>query len=146
MLSAYTAAPRWPDFFSDMRRAQDQFNRLFDSARLAPNVDFPPVNIWVGRDGAIVTAEVPGVNSDQVEITMHQNTLVLRGKRDPELTGEDVTPLRQEREHGPFVRTVILPFRVDADKVSARFERGILFLELPRPEEDKPRQIHVARA
>jgi HSP20 family protein len=47
--------------------------------------------------------------------------------------------------HGPFARTIVLPFRVDADKVSARFDRGVLTLELPRPAADRPRQIKVAR-
>jgi len=51
---------------------------------------------------------------------------------------------RQERATGAFARTVVLPFRLDADKVSARFERGVLALSLPRPETDKPRQIKIA--
>jgi HSP20 family protein len=68
----------------------------------------------------------------------------LRGQREPEQVGEDATVHRQERATGPFARTVVLPFRLDADKVSARFERGVLALSLPRPEADKPRQIKIA--
>jgi HSP20 family protein len=58
--------------------------------------------------------------------------------------GEDAIVHRQERATGAFARTVVLPFRLDADKVSARFERGVLALSLPRPETDKPRQIKIA--
>jgi HSP20 family protein len=77
---------------------------------------------------------------------VHQDTVTLRGKRDPEIMGgEDVIVHRQERAHGPFSRTVVLPFRVDADQVSARFDRGILILELPRPAADKPRRIAITR-
>ena len=47
---------------------------------------------------------------------------------------------------GPFARTVVLPFRVDADNASASFERGVVTLTLPRPQDDKPRQIKVARS
>jgi HSP20 family protein len=52
---------------------------------------------------------------------------------------------RQERQQGPFARTLVLPFRVDADKVAAHFNRGVLTLDLPRPAADKPRHIQVAR-
>ena len=53
---------------------------------------------------------------------------------------------RRERPHGPFTRTFILPFRADADRVSARFDRGVLTLELPRPESDKPRHVKIVHA
>jgi HSP20 family protein len=59
---------------------------------------------------------------------------------------DDAIVHRQEHVHGPFVRSVVLPFRVDGEKATARFERGVLTLELPRPEEDRPHKIKVARA
>jgi HSP20 family protein len=129
-----------------MQRLQDEMNHLFSSPRFAMRSEFPPVNVWVGADGAIVKAEVPGVSPDQLDITVHQDIVTLRGKRDVEPMGDDAIVHRQERPHGPFARTFTLPFRVDGDKVSARFERGVLTLELPRPAADKPRQIKVARA
>lgn len=146
MLREYAVGSRWPDLFMDIRRAQDEMNRLFGGLRLAPRTEFPPVNVWAGADGAIITAQVPGVSPDQIDITVHRDTVTLRGKRDPEAVDGDATAQRQERVYGPFSRTVVLPFRVDADKVSARFDRGVLTLELPRPESDKPRHIKVGRA
>jgi HSP20 family protein len=146
MLREYAAAGRWPDLFRETRRAQDEMNRLFGGLRLAQRPEFPPVNVWAGGDATMITAEIPGVSSDQLEITVHQDTVTLRGKRDPEVVDPGAVTHREERAHGTFTRTVVLPFRVDADRVSARFDRGVLTLELPRPEADKPRQIKVAHA
>lgn len=145
MLSDFTAEGRWPDRLGELRRLQDM-GRLFGMPRLAMTSEFPPVNVLAGADGAIAKAEIPGVSPDQLDITVHQNTVILRGKREAETVDKEAIVHRRERAHGPFVRTVTLPFRVDADKVSARFDRGVLTLTLPRPEADKPRQVKVTRA
>ena len=137
---------RLPDLFRDMRRTQGEINRLFGGLRLAMRSEFPAVNIWANADGAIVTAQVPGVIPDQLDVTVHQDTVTLRGKREPEPLGEDAVVQRQERPLGPFTRTLVLPFRVDADRVSARFERGVLTLDLPRPESDKPRHVKITHS
>jgi HSP20 family protein len=149
MLTGYTAESRWPDLFREMRRAQDEISRRFGGfggPRLALRTEFPPVNVWAGADGAVVKAEIAGVSPDQIDITVHQDTVVLRGKRDPEVVDKEAIVHRRERTHGAFSRTVVLPFRVDADKVAARFDRGVLTLELPRPAADKPRHVKVAHA
>ena len=108
---------RRPDVLRDLRRAQEDMNRLFGGVRFAPRSEFPAVNVWAGADGAIVTAEVPGVSPDQIDVTVHQDTVTLRGKREPEAAAGDAVEHRRERTYGPFVRTVVLPFRVDADQV-----------------------------
>jgi HSP20 family protein len=155
MMREYTAPGRWPtgfrdvrlpEVFRDMRRAQDEMNRLFGGLRFALRTEFPAVNIWTSPEGAIATAQVPGVSPDQLDVTVHQDTITLRGKREPESLEGEVVWHRQERPYGPFSRTLVLPFRVDADRVSARFERGVLTLELPRPESDKPRQVKISHA
>jgi HSP20 family protein len=135
-----------PDLFRQMRRTPDEMSRLFGGLRMGARMEFPAVNVWASVEGAMVIAAVPGVVPDELGITVHQNTVTLRGRRDPEAVEEDAVVLRQERALGPFSRTIVLPFRVDAEKVAARFDRGMLMLELPRPEEDKPRHIRVARA
>jgi HSP20 family protein len=146
MQTEYTTTGRWPDVFREMRRAQDEVNRIFGGLRFAARTEFPPVNIWAGEDKVILMAEMPGVSPDQVDVTVHQDTVTLRGKREPEAHGDDAVALRHERPHGAFVRTIVLPFRVDADKVAARFVQGVLTLDLPRPASDQPRQIKVARS
>ena len=137
---------RLPDALRDMRRAQEEMNRLFGGLRFALRSEFPAVNLWASAGGAIVTAQVPGVSPEQLDVTIHQDTVTMRGKREPETFEGDVVWHRQERAHGPFARTLVLPFRVDADRVSARFERGVLSLELPRPESDKPRHVNIVHA
>jgi HSP20 family protein len=141
----YARGGRWPDLFGEMRRAQSEMNRLFGGLRYSPQEEYPPMTVWVGTEGAIVTAAIPGVKSDGIEITVHQNTVSLSGQREPAVAEDDEAIVRrQEINYGPFSRTIMLPFRVNADQVSARFNRGILMLELPRPEDEKPRQIKVA--
>ncbi len=147
MLREYAAENRLPDVLRDVRRAQEEMNRLFGGFRFALRTEVPSVNVWASAGGAIVTAQVPGVRPDQLDVTVHQDTVTLRGKREPEaLDGDDAVVHLQERPHGPFTRTLVLPFRVDADRVSARFDRGVLTLELPRPESDKPRQVKIVHA
>jgi HSP20 family protein len=137
---------RLPDALRDMRRAQEEMNRLFGGLRFGLRSEFPTVNLWASTDGVIVTAQIPGVGSDQLDVTVHQDTVTLRGKRETETFEGEVVWHRQERAHGPFSRTLVLPFRADADRVSARFERGVLTLELPRPESDKPRHVRIVNA
>lgn len=137
---------RLPDVLRDMRRAQEEMNRLFGGLRSALRSEFPAVNLWASTDGVMVTAQVPGVSPDKLDVTVHQDTVTLRGKREPETIEGEVVWHRQERPQGPFTRTVVLPFGVDADRVSARFERGVLTLELPRPESDKPRHVKIIHA
>ena len=146
MLSEYAATSGWPNLFRETRRMQGDANRLFGRLPFAQQAEFPLVNVWAGLDGAVVTSELPGVSPDAVDVTVYQDTVTLRGKRELEVTGDDVVVHRQERPHGPFARSIVLPFRVDADNVSASFARGILTLELPRPAADKPRHIKVPHA
>jgi HSP20 family protein len=128
-----------------MQRAQADLNRLFGSMRYYPIPEFPLLNLWTSPDGAIVTAEVPGVSPEELDITIQRDTVTLRGERKAEPTNDPAVMQRRERIHGPFARNVVLPFRVDADKASAKFERGVLMLTLPRPEDEKPHRINIAR-
>jgi len=137
---------RWPDALRGMRQMQEEMNRWLGSVSLGVNDEFPPVNVWAGADGAIVAAELPGIAPDKLDITVHGDTVSLRGTRAPESAGDKAAVLRQERPYGDFSRTVVLPFRVDPDKVEARSERGVVIVTLPRPVADKPRHIAVMQA
>jgi HSP20 family protein len=145
MLREVPVQNRLPDLFQELRRTQTEMNRLVGGLRLQMRSRFPAGNVWAGEEGAIVKAEVPGVDPEQLDITLLQDTVTLRGKRDPEQLGEESIQLRAERVHGPFTRTVVLPFRIESDKVAAHLNLGVLTLELPRPAEDRPRQIKLAR-
>jgi HSP20 family protein len=150
MLNQMTPATAPPmgrhfDPADQMRRAQADLNRLF-GLRLYPTGEFPSLNLWTSPDGAIVAVEVPGVASDDLDITIHRDTVTVRGNRPAEPVDDSTAVLRQERMHGPFARTIVLPFQIDADKATAKFERGVVTLTLPRPEDDKPHHIKVARS
>ena len=138
-----------PDPFRELRRLHDEMGRL--AGALAPAAGpaaaaaaggFPAVNVFAGRDGIAVVAELPGVEAGDLEVHAHQDTLTIRGARRP--AAEDSQAYhRRERRGGTFTRTVQLPYRVDPDRVEARLEDGVLRLSLGRPEQDKPRRIEI---
>ena len=125
----------WDDF-ERMRRA---VSRL-DASRSS---DFPSVNTWVSSDDAIVTTEIPGVGSENIEISVSGRTLTLKGSRKAENVKEGQLYHRRERWNGDFSRTIELPFSIEADKVSATFSKGVLHLTLPKAEVEKPRKIEI---
>lgn len=134
------------DPLRQMRFAQRDMSRLFDSLQLPAPAQYPAMNIWAGPDGAVITAEIPGVLPEDLDIAVHQNTVTLRGSRAAEPFIEDAVIHRQERVTGAFARNLILPFRVDGDHATATFRNGVLRLDLPRPEADKPHKITVTRS
>ncbi len=107
------------------------------------SVDFPAVNVWLSGDTAVITTELPGVDPKAIDISVVGKTLTLRGSREPEILKEDESYHRRERWHGQFTKTIELPFSIDAGKVEAGFSGGILHMNLPRAEADKPRKISV---
>jgi HSP20 family protein len=134
---------RIADPVTDMQRLQREMNRLFSGASELYAHDSPPVNVWRGEDGAIVTAEAPGIDAEKVEISVVGDSLTLSGVREPELLKEGESYHRQERNQGRFTRTLQLPFHVESGKVEARYEKGMLRISLPRAEADKPRKIKI---
>jgi HSP20 family protein len=126
-----------------MRRLQDEVNRLLSSYQVAPSASFPPVNAFANEDGVALSAQLPGVEQDDLEISVFRDTLTLRGKRQPG-TNERQAYHRRERGHGEFVRNISLPFRVDPDRVEATVQDGVLRVSLHRPEQDKPKRIKVS--
>jgi HSP20 family protein len=141
---------RWTPFFTQTLNDFDQAMRqLFREFRLngAPrrvlSPRFPPVNLWEDDEHLYVEAELPGLNPDQLVVQVTEgNLLTLEGDRqvpaDPKGTW-----LRQERGFGKFSRVVELPVAVEADKVEARFEKGVLALKLPKAAAARPRRIAV---
>jgi HSP20 family protein len=121
------------------------FDRFFDNfgAELTrPVTAFPAVNVWEDNDAFYLEAEVPGLKQEDVNIAVTQrNVLTLSGERKPE-DGEGRWH-RRERGFGRFQRVLRLPAPVDADKVEAKLDNGVLRLTLPKHEDAKPRRIAV---
>ncbi len=136
----------WADPFRDLRRFQDDVNRLFTTFTENRGQDFPLINLWAGEDGIVVSAELPGIDPEKVNVSVHKNTLTLSGERPAEKPIEGTQVLRRERFAGRFSRTVTLPFLVDPNQVKARTDAGVLLVHLPRPEADKPKRIQIAAA
>jgi HSP20 family protein len=134
------------DPFLELRRMQSEMNRLFSGFSAAAAREFPPINIWLGENSVVVTAELPGVRREDVNISLQDDVLTLEGSRQPLLKQQDVKWHRRERAYGTFTRTVQLPFRVDPDKVQARYTNGILEIELERLEADRPKKIQIRAA
>ena len=131
------------DPFQEMRRVQQEMNRRLTGLTSEAAREFPPINLWVGEDSVAVTAELPGLSPEEVDVTVQENTLTLMGERVSPPEGEKTMWHRRERAFGRFSRTVQLPFRVDPDHVQARFAHGVLEVELHRPEADRPRKIQI---
>lgn len=131
------------DPFAELRRMQSEMNRLFSGFGTATARDFPPINIWLGENSVVVTAELPGVVGADVNLSLQEDVLTLAGKREPKTQQENVDWQRRERAYGSFSRAVQLPFRVDPEKVQARFNNGILEVELQRLEADRPKKIEI---
>jgi HSP20 family protein len=101
------------------------------------------VDIYENGDSLVLKAELPGINPDDVEIRVEDNTLYLKGERKFEKEVKEQNYHRVERSYGTFTRTFSLPNSVDADKVAANYKDGVLTLTMPKKEEAKPKTIKI---
>lgn len=136
---------RTPKMWREMERFQRDMNRLFDdfSPQMRSAPSFPAVNIWADKDSVLITAEMPGLDANNIELNILEDTLTINGERAVEALPAGAIYHRQERGFGKFARNIRLPYRVDAKKVKATFRNGILEVSLPRAEEDRPKKIAV---
>ena len=135
-----------PSIWQEMDQLQREMNRLFDSTskgRVFNSPSYPAINIWTNEDGQVISAEMPGVHPDDIDIDVTGDALSISGERKPDEVAKDAYYHRRERSYGLFSRTVQLPFMVDTNKVEASFENGVLLINLPRAEADKPKKIAI---
>ena len=134
----------WAEF-ERMRRDFENFTRLLsgETADYRKPTVYPTLNISEDKDNIYVKAEIPGVHSEDLEISIEGETLAIKGERKAPAEKEKVSYHRRELEYGKFNRSITLPTRVAIEKISARTENGILSICLPKAEEVKPRQITV---
>ncbi len=136
------------DPLRELEQLQRRMDRLFQNSfgleRSPWQVGvYPLVNISEDRDHLYVRAELAGVKAENLEITIQDSSLILRGERKIPTEEKEVNYHRREREAGFFRRVVALPARIQADKVEATCKDGILTIKLAKPEEVKPRKIQV---
>lgn len=131
------------DVWHEMQQLQHEMDRLFAGENLPFAREYPAVNIWAGEDDMIVTSEIPGLEPGDINISVTGDTLAISGLIPKDELKEGQICHRRERAYGRFSRSVQLPFKVDADKVEAKYEKGVLKIVLPRAEEDKPKKISI---
>jgi len=138
----------WP---SDLFGIQREINRMFDNVFRYDNRDdddgfnawTPAVDIAEHDEQYLVKVELPGVNKEDVKITLENNILTIRGEKKQEKETRKESYHRVERSYGSFQRSFTLPTTIKSDKIDAAYKDGILQITLPKAEEAKPKQIEV---
>ena len=131
------------DVMPEMLHLQREMNRLFSNVGRKSPQDYPAVNIWEKDGNAVVTAELPGIDPDKMDISVSGDTVTIAGAALQEAFTGGETYLRQERGIGNFKRNIQLPFQVNAQAVEAKYEKGVLMITLPRIKEDLPKKIKI---
>jgi HSP20 family protein len=138
---------RWRDPFREFAQLQDRINRVFsdgDAGLLTSGTWVPPVDIYQNGDHEVVLkAELPDMTREDIDITVDNGTLTIRGEKKLSNEVKEESFRRIERRYGTFSRSFSLPQTVDAAKVGAEYKNGVLTVRLPLREEAKPRQIKV---
>jgi HSP20 family protein len=140
---------RWEPF-RELSSLQTEMNRLFNAAfeggpgnggsrRWTPAMD-----LLETEDQFVLRADLPGVGEDDVNIELEDNVLTVSGERKAEHEEKREGFYRMERAYGAFSRSLTLPKGIDPDSVTAGFDRGVLEVRVPKPEQRRPRRISIA--
>jgi HSP20 family protein len=148
--SIMTVLTRWEPF-REYATLQDRINRVFrDSYRSASQDDSlttssfaPAVDVYEDEHKLTLKIEVPGINEQDIDVRVENNTLTVHGERKIEKEEKEENYRRVERQYGRFTRTFTLPQIVDSENVSASYDKGVLNISLPKKAEAKPKQIKV---
>ena len=129
-----------------LNRAMEEVVGRSDDAAFAPYWT-PNMDAWETEQAFVVQLDLPGLNRDQVEVNFDRNTLTIRGTREATIPAVEKGELRvffAERSPGAFSRTVRFPQYVEASKIEAAFNNGVLTVTIPKSEAAKPRKIEIA--
>jgi HSP20 family protein len=145
------AIVRWEPF-RELSTLQSEMNRLFNSVFDSPPGNggsvarrwLPAMDLVETEDDFVLRADLPGLGEDDVKIEFEDGTLTISGERKAEHESKGEGYYRVERASGAFSRSLTLPQGVDPERVSASFDRGVLEVRVPKPEERKPRRIEIA--
>jgi HSP20 family protein len=141
---------KW-DPLRNITTLQDRINRLFEDA--FPRSDEaeqdlvcawrPVVDIYETDQGIVITADLPGVDKQDVSVEVKENVLTIQGERKSETQVGDDQYFRRERACGTFQRSFTLRSVIAPDLIKASFKNGVLKIHIPKPEEEKPKQVTV---
>lgn len=139
----------WRPGWDPLGELQRQVDRLFDftaeqGRRLWQNGrQFPAFNLYETPTGYLLTAPLPGVKPEELEITVIGNTIGLKGERKRPADVSEEAYRRQERWQGKWSRSLAAPDKADLTRLNATLENGLLLLEIPKAAESQPRQVPV---
>jgi HSP20 family protein len=142
---------RWNPW-NELVSLRERMNRVFDDSlfrsdrredSFAMGTWSPAVDMFEKDDTVVIKAELPGLDKKDVSLDLQNGVLTLKGERKYENEVKEENYYRREMSCGKFIRSFTLPADVDADKIKAEFQNGLLTVEVPKPEEHKPKQIKV---
>jgi HSP20 family protein len=142
---------RWNPW-NELVSLRERMNRVFDDSLLrsdrredplAMGTWSPAVDMFEKDDQVVIKAELPGLEKKDISLDLQNGVLTLKGERKYENEVKEENYYRREMSCGKFIRSFTLPGDVDADKIKAEFQNGLLTVEVPKPEEHKPKQIPV---
>jgi len=135
--------------FREIEKTFDDFSRrgpLAGFAGFGEGATAPKIDVSESKDGLEVTAELPGVDEKDIDVTLSNGVLTIRGEKKTERdeTDKDKNWHVSERRYGSFTRTITLPYDPDSSKVEAKFEKGVLRVRLPKPAEITKKEKKIA--
>jgi len=142
---------RWSPW-GEMTTLQNRINRMFDdpffrTGRMDDDVSMgrwnPAVDLYEKNDHFVIKAELPGVDKKDITIDLKDRLLTLSGERSYDNEVNEENYYRRERSYGKFQRSFTLPADVDSDKIKAEFKDGVLQVEVPKPEQKKPKTVTI---
>jgi HSP20 family protein len=142
---------RWEPV-AELNTIQNEMNRLFNNLFDAPAGNsgsgtarrwVPAMDLVETADHYVLRADLPGLSDEDVNVQLEDNVLTVSGERKAEQHTEQEGYYRLERAFGGFSRSLTLPDGVDPDRVQAHFDRGVLEITIPKPEQKKPRQVQI---
>jgi len=140
---------RW-DPARDLMSLRQAMDRLFEESVIRPSgFTFElgggdiPIDIYQTQNAIVIKATLPGIKPEEVEISATDNVLTIKAEKQEEKEVKDKDYIRKENRYGMFSRSITLPIGIDADKAEANFDNGILTLNLPKSEKEKPKQIKI---
>lgn len=145
-----TTARRPLDGMTSLRRLNSILDEAFNAWPFQPQESgsltsswLPPCDVFEDKSAVKIVAEVPGVKAEDVKISLENNLLTLRGEKKQQAEERTERVHRYERSYGLFERSFALPNLVDADKIEAKYDNGILTVTLPKAERARSREISV---
>ena len=140
---------RWEPL-RELGSLQNEMNRLFNTVFDTPQAGGTTMRRWVPSmdlvetdDHFVLRADLPGMGEEDIKIEFEDGTLTVSGERKAEHEAKNQGYYRVERAFGSFSRTLTLPKGIDAEGVTANFDRGVLEVRIPKPEQRKPRKISI---